>query len=193
MRRSPRPPQSLIATLTAALLAGCAAPGGGGVFDERITNRQIYPAYTRNGIAAMTSAGAPVEVRGAPPGGADPQTVVAALAVPGSLPPGPLRAVAPGEAAGSSRFVVVFGAGAVNPGVICVDPPPGAIADRLVAAVAYCIGSTHGSSALLTHARPLAPGDPAFTQAFRRAFTAISPRREPEKERDRCKFLRRCG
>jgi len=177
-----------IAIAFMALLGGCAASGG--LFEENIGFVQVFSGYTRTGFSAFAASGPLVEMHGPLPGGADADTVAAALRLPPRFPQAPFRAVAPGEAPRSQRIVLVFGVnGGIDADRVCRGAvSPGGVTDGLAVAAAYCTGSRSGSTAALHHLRALTPDDPAFTDAMRRLFDAMAPMRD-ENERfrgDRC-------
>jgi len=175
---------SLFAVL---ICAGCA--GGVALFEERITGVEVFPNYARNHVAALAASGAPVVLAGALPGGASAEDVLADLRLPPHLPQTPLRLAPPEPApAGAQRFVLQFGrTGPNNPAAACSGDPSGGAASTLNVAATYCIGSQAASSAKLSHARMLTPGDGAFGPAMTRLFDAITPRRDVFRERNDCR------
>ncbi len=178
-----------IALAFAALLSGCAATGG--PFQESVTHVQIFSGYSRSGFSGFAAAGPLVEMHGTIPGGADAETVAAALRLPPRFPQTPFQAIAPGSAPSSQRIVLVFGVnGGLNADEVCRgDVRAGGVTDRLAVGAAFCTGSRSGSTASLHHQRALTPDDPAFTDAMRRLFDALAPSRgenEPFRSRERC-------
>jgi len=173
-----------IAIAFAALLSGCAAPGG--PFEENVGFVQIFSGYSRAGFSAFAASGPLVEMHGPLPGGADTETIAAALRLPPRFPQTPFRAIAPGSAPRSQRIVLVFGVrGGINADQVCAgDIAAGGVTDRLAVAAAWCAGSRSGSTAALQHQRALTPDDPAFTGAMRRLFGSLAPSRD-ENERFR--------
>ena len=175
--------------LAALICAGCAA--GGALFEERVTGLEVFSNYTRNQVAALAASGAPVVLAGDLPGGASAEAVLADLRLPPHLPQTPLRLAPPGPApAGAQRFVLQFGLAAPNnPATACSGGPSGGAAPTLQVAATYCVGSQAATSAKLSHARMLTPGDGEFGPAMTRLFTAITPRASPSRDRDRCRRL----
>lgn len=162
----------------AVLLSGCTATGG--LFEESVSSVQIFPGYTRSGFSAFAASGPLVEMHGPLPGGADAETVAAALRLPPRFPQTPFRAIAPGAAPRSQRIVLVFGVnGGINADQVCAgDVSAGGVTDRLAVAAAYCTGSRSGSTASLQRRSALTPDDPAFTDAMRRLFDSLAPSRD---------------
>lgn len=177
-----------VALALAALLGGCAASGG--LFEENIGFVQIFPGYSRAGFSSFAASGPLVEMHGPLPGGADAETVAAALRLPPRFPQTPFRAVEPGSAPGGQRIVLVFGVGGgINADEVCRgDVRAGGVTDRLAVGAAFCTGSRSGSTASLHHQRALTADDPAFTDAMRRLFGVLAPFRDENRtdRRDRC-------
>lgn len=176
--------RALRAVAAAALAAGCAASP----FQSSVHSVSTFPNYVPLGFSAFASAGPAVELRGPLPGGASPEAVAAALRLPAFYAQAPFRPVPAGSP--GQRIVLAFGATGGDTTALCEGPgaagaeTPG----RLEVAAAYCVGSRAASVGRLSDARPLTPGDPAFTAALRTLFTEMAPTRDPNRETssDRC-------
>jgi len=167
---------SLVALLAAA---GCAATSG-----ERIYNT-LYFSYTPSNFRSMAAAGAPIEVFGAPPGGATAEEVVAAIRMPSRLgSTSPRLAEVPGQ---GQRLVFAFGGGgAVNGEALCAGAVEGgALNDRLEVSAAYCRGDRLLTQAQMTVPGPVGPPDPQFTSSMRRLIDVLGPRDDPNRDNDR--------
>lgn len=162
----------------AVLAAGCAATGG-----ERIYNA-MYFSYTPSNFRSMAAAGAPIEIFGAPPGGASAEEVVAALRMPARLAStAPRLAEVPGQ---GQRLVFAFGSGgAVNGEALCAGAVQGgALNDRLEVSAAFCRGDRLMTQAQMTVPGPVGPPDPQFTQSMRRLIDVLGPRDDPNRDRE---------
>lgn len=168
--------------LAALLLGACETTG---FFDERIGFVEVLSAYSRNGFSAFAAAGPSVEMHGPLPGGADPDTVAAALRLPGNFPQTPFQAIEPGSSPRGQRIVLVFGTfGGLNPDEVCRgEIGSGAASDRLQVGAAFCIGRRAGSTASLSHVRMPTPDDPEFTASMRRLFGALAPAQDERTQR----------
>ena len=165
------------AIIGAALLAaGCSSAG------EKIFNVN-YLSYTPSNFRSMAAAGAPIEIFGAPPGGASPEQVVEAIRMPARLgQTSPRLAEVPGQ---GQRLVFAFGvAGTVSGSALCSGAVVGAtLPDRLTVRAAYCRGERLLTRADMTVPGPVGPPDPRFTSAMRRLIDMLGPRTDPNRER----------
>lgn len=163
------------AALAASLLAGCA--GG-----ARVHSVTLFSPYTPLGAASFAASGPLVEVRGAPPGGASPEAVAAALRMPGNFAQTGFR-VAPVGGTGQ-RIVLAFGARSVDPGRICAPGASGGASQSgggLELGAAYCVGATAASVGVLSAPDVGGPEDPAFAASVRGLLTEMMPTSSPGK------------
>lgn len=175
--------RALSACAAVAALSACA-----GALDERISGGSFYPAYTPSGFSAFAAAGPIVEIHGARPGGADDAAIAEALRLPGWFPQTPFSAAEPGAPPeGRQRIVLNFGAASEMSTVAACEGriSPGAIADRLTVAAAFCVGRRPATGAHLSHERPLAPPDPEFSRTMTRLFSVMLPASDPRQRDDR--------
>jgi hypothetical protein len=173
-----------------ALFAGLALTACASATGERIYNAHYF-SYTPSNFRSMAAAGAPIEIYGAPPGGATPEEVVAAIEMPRHLSQtAPVVAEVPGQ---GQRLVFAFGAsGAVDGAALCGGATQGGeLTDRLEVQGAYCRGERLLTQAQMTADRPLGPPDPDFTQAMRRLIETLGPRDDPNRDSRERMILRR--
>lgn len=170
---------------SAMLAAGCSVSSG-----ERIYNN-LYMSYMPSNFRSMAAAGAPIEVHGAPPGGASAEEVVAAIQLPAYYASTAPRLADDGGQ--GQRLVFVFGlTGALDGDALCRGDLPGtALPDRLEVGGAYCRGERLLTQAQMTVDRPLGPPDPDFTRAMRSMIEVIAPRDDPNRDRNERFLLRR--
>lgn len=167
--------RSLGIMAAAAFAAGCAGFGG-----DVITQIERSSAYSNERARAATGGVQPVEVVGAPPDGAGPEAVAAALRAPGIYPATTYRAVPPGG--GGLRTALVFGA-TLSPQAVCAAPQPGG-APALVVSAALCQGETPLSGARMRANDLTGPSDPGFDDAMARLMIAILPRERQRLKRE---------
>lgn len=175
-RSAPKGRAALLAVGLA--VAGCAASSGELIYND------YYYSYVPSNFRSMAAAGAPVEIFGAPPGGASPEEVVAALRMPARLSSTPPRlAEVPGQ---GQRLVFAFGSGgSVNGDALCAGRTHGGeIEDRLEVAAAYCRGDRVLTQAQMSLNAPVGPSDPRFAKAMRRLIETLGPREDPNRDRD---------
>ncbi len=144
--------------LMAGLAGGCAAGGS-----------TVHSTRNLGGVAStdfISLAAAPVvEIRGAPPGGASPEMVAAALRLPSGFAQRPFRLAAPGES--GTRLVLVFGARAIDESAVCT-PGGGGVGGapaRLEVGGALCVGERARASGVLV-SNATDPSDPAYVAAL---------------------------
>lgn len=156
------------------LLAGCV-----GAVPAVVTQQQL--SWKMAASARVASGGAtPVEIYGAPPDGASPAAVAAALAAPASV--GRTRFEAVSGPIEGVRIVLEFGATAG--GDQACARPSGATVTPLVVSATLCSGDAALSSATL-RARDIAgPSSPGFASATRHLLSAILTPAEPPKRGD---------
>lgn len=173
---------SSIGLVLAMAVGGCAS---GGFFDQRVTNQSVNVSYSPSQFSAFAAAGPLVEIRGAPPGGATPEEIAAALKLPGRWPQTPFRVVAPGEAPHSQRIVLLFGApGGFGDVLLCRGDMQPVETSNLTAAAAFCRGGRAASGAKLTDVRAIGLSDPEFATAMTRLLSEMSPSRDPTIDTD---------
>lgn len=172
----------LLATLAAALALSNCAPLGG----ELIFNTKQSSAYTPQNFRGMAAAGAPIEVIGAPPGGASAEEVVAAIRMPARFgSASPVLAQPPGH---GQRLVFAFSVnGAVHgPGLCAGKVAAGAFNDRLEVFGAFCRGGRPLTQAQLSVDGPVGPSDPQFAIVMARLIDILGPRTNPNFRSKNC-------
>lgn len=148
--------------LSAPSLAGC----GGGT----ITQGQTLKPQEAAVADAITGGVQPVEIHGAPPDGATPEEVAAALPTPGGRRPTTFEAVP----RGAVPFRLVLEFGDLGLGDRPCYAPVGYVggADLRVGAT-LCNGDRAYASALLSGADVAGPSDPGFRSAMSGLFAAL--------------------
>lgn len=163
---------------------GLLAAGCTGIPGERIYN-VTYISYTPSNFRSMAAAGAPIEIFGAPPGGASAEQVVEAIRMPARLnAASPRLAEIPGQ---GQRLVFAFGlAGPVTGEALCAGAVVGStLPDRLEVAGAFCRGERMLTRANMTAPGPVGPPDPRFTESMRRLIETLGPRTDPNRDNSR--------
>ncbi|MDF2235654.1 hypothetical protein P2H44_24110 [Albimonas sp. CAU 1670] len=173
-------PIALLAPAALAL-AGCAG-GTGGEGWTSVTTPMIDTAYDPRQV--FRGAPMPLELRGAPPDGASPAEVAAAMTLPARFGSSPF-VLAP-NARHETRVVVAFNpaerlSGCRGPATTGAARSDGA----LEALVAYCRGERELSSVLVRSTATAGPRDAGFARAMNQAFQALLPNRGPDEQGDR--------
>lgn len=146
--------------LAATALAACAG--------ETITQRRDYGGLTVETVQAATGGVQRVEVRGAPPDGADAEAVVEALRAPARWP---ATRYAPTTQPVGTRLVLEFGRGSGGR-ESCRGPSGSPSEAPLRVAATLCRGDRAQSTAALV-ADAAGPSDPRFAPAMTRLLRAV--------------------
>jgi hypothetical protein len=154
-----------VALTAAAALAACAGA-------RRIDAPPTF-GYSFSQAQQVTGGLQRIEIAGAPPDGATPEQVAAALRGPAGFPPTRYEAAPPGG--GGTRTVLEFGQPRATAGA-CTAPRGGGAGDgALVVTAILCRGDRATSTATLTAPDLAGPSSPGFTDAMALLFRKLLP------------------
>ncbi|MCI4666003.1 MAG: hypothetical protein MRY74_14910 [Neomegalonema sp.] len=175
-----------IRSLAAAALIALSAPAAA---ENVIRAVEIETPYSRLSVSRATAHGALIEIYGAPEGGEE--EMAAHLSLPGWFADKPFRVIEfDPEDDRIDRIVLVFGPAPAGDRICHGDPrriPSFGTRAPTTATVAFCDGFEVESRATLFSSDLAYPGSPRFKRAMGLLFAKALPRRNPNRDRYRCK------